>query len=100
MSIPLLKKMNYSKQGTLIYRSLAASRENAQGQQDILRALANHSGNCSRAMVQKLTGLDQTIINDALQALFRQEVIVERQDNLTFAVELFHRWVVKYRLEE
>ena len=77
---------------------MAASRENAQGQQDILRALANHSGNCSRAMVQELTGLDETIINDALKTLFRHDVIVEREENLTFAVELFHRWVVKYQL--
>jgi hypothetical protein len=74
--------------------------ENAPGQQDILRALANHSGNCSRAMVQELTGLDQTIINDALETLFRHDVIVESEDKLTFAVELFHRWVVKYQLEE
>ena len=74
--------------------------KNAQGQQDILRALANHSGNCSRAIVQEVTGLEQKIINDALETLFRHDVIVERQDNLTFAVELFHRWVVKYQLEE
>ena len=47
-------------------------------------------------MVQELTGLDETIINDALKTLFRHDVIVEREENLTFAVELFHRWVVKY----
>ena len=74
--------------------------KNAQGQQDILRALANHSGNCSRAIVQEVTGLEQKIINDALETLFRHDVIVETEDNLTFAVELFHRWVVKYQLEE
>ena len=74
--------------------------ENAPEQQNILRALANHSGNCSRAMVQELTGLDETIINDALKTLFRHDVIVETEDILTFAVELFHRWVVKYQLEE
>ena len=51
-------------------------------------------------MVQELTGLDETIINDALKTLFRHDVIVETEDNLTFAVELFHRWVVKYQLEE
>ncbi|MCH2051083.1 MAG: ATP-binding protein, partial [Trichodesmium sp. ALOHA_ZT_67] len=74
--------------------------ENAPGQQDILRALANHSGNCSRAMVQEITGLEQKIINDALDTLFRHDVIVETEENLKFAVELFHRWVVKYQLEK
>ncbi|MDE5069422.1 MAG: hypothetical protein O4752_09850, partial [Trichodesmium sp. St4_bin8_1] len=74
--------------------------ENAPEQQNILRALANHSGNCSRAMVQEVTGLEQKIINDALDTLFRHDVIVETEENLKFAVELFHRWVVKYQLEK
>ncbi|MGK7954142.1 MAG: ATP-binding protein [Crocosphaera sp.] len=73
--------------------------QDVPGQQDILKALANCSGSCSRAMLQELTGLDETTINNALETLDRHDVIVETDGNLKFAVELFRRWVVKYQCE-
>ena len=53
----------------------------------------------NRATLQQLTGLDETTINNALDTLFRHDVIVETEENLKFAVELFRRWVVKYQCE-
>ncbi len=73
--------------------------QDAPGQQDILKALATYSGSCSRDMLQELTGLDETTINNALEILSRHDVIVETEGNLKFAVELFRRWVVKYQCE-
>ena len=69
--------------------------QDAPGQQDILRDLAKYGGGCSRAILQQLTDLDEAIINDALDTLFRHDVIVATEGNLKFAVELFRRWVVK-----
>nr|WP_293110010.1 AAA-like domain-containing protein [Okeania sp. SIO2F4] len=71
--------------------------QDAPGQQDILKALAQYRGGCSHAILQQLTGLDEAIINDALDTLFRHDVIVATEGNLKFAVELFRRWVVKYQ---
>ncbi|MGD1700981.1 AAA family ATPase [Dapis sp. BLCC M229] len=73
--------------------------QDAAGQQDILKALAKCSGSCSRAMLQELTGLDETTINNALETLSRHDVIVATEGNLKFAVELFRRWVVKNQCE-
>ncbi|MEM1171665.1 MAG: ATP-binding protein [Cyanobacteria bacterium P01_H01_bin.35] len=73
--------------------------QDAPGQQDILKALANCSGSCSRAMLQELTGLDESTLNNDLDTLSRHDVIVETEENLKFAVELFRRWVVKNQCE-
>ena len=71
--------------------------QDAPGQQDILRALADYPEGCSRATIQEITGLEESILNDALETLARHDVIMETEGNLRFAVELFRRWVVGNR---
>ncbi|NET44511.1 ATP-binding protein [Okeania sp. SIO2B3] len=67
--------------------------QDAPGQQEILRALADYPEGCSRATIQEITGLEESILNDALETLARHDVIIETEGNLRFAVELFRRWV-------
>ncbi|NER08377.1 MAG: AAA family ATPase, partial [Okeania sp. SIO3C4] len=67
--------------------------QDAPGQQDILRGLADYPEGCSRATIQEITGLEESILNDALETLARHDVIIETEGNLRFAVELFRRWV-------
>ncbi|NES67536.1 MAG: AAA family ATPase, partial [Okeania sp. SIO2D1] len=71
--------------------------QDAPGQQDILRGLAHYPEGCSRATIQEITGLEESILNDALETLARHDVIIETEGNLRFAVELFRRWVVGNR---
>ncbi|NEN92073.1 MAG: AAA family ATPase [Okeania sp. SIO3H1] len=67
--------------------------QDAPGQQDILRGLADYPEGCSRATIQEITGLEESKLNDALETLARHDVIIETEGNLRFAVELFRRWV-------
>ena len=67
--------------------------QDAPGQQDILITLADYPEGCSRATIQEVTGLEESILNDALETLARHDVIIETEGNLRFAVELFRRWI-------
>ncbi|MGB3514582.1 MAG: ATP-binding protein [Microcoleaceae cyanobacterium] len=69
--------------------------QDAPGQQDILKALADYPEGCSRDTIQEITGLEESILNDALETLSRHDVMIETEGNLQFAVELFRRWVVQ-----
>ncbi|NET46781.1 ATP-binding protein [Okeania sp. SIO2B3] len=68
--------------------------QDAPGQQDILRGLADYPEGCSRATIQEITGLEESKLNDALETLARHDVIIETGRNLRFAVELFRRWTL------
>ncbi|NET46642.1 ATP-binding protein [Okeania sp. SIO2B3] len=68
--------------------------QDTPGQQDILRGLADYPEGCSRATIQEVTGLEESILNDALETLARHDVIIETGGNLRFAVELFRRWTL------
>ncbi|MGD1808565.1 AAA family ATPase [Dapis sp. BLCC M126] len=92
----ILEKNELFQNGRYYFRGVwGQAGQDAPGQQDILKALAQYRGGCSRATLQQLINLDEAIMNDALDTLFRHDVIVATEGNLKFAVELFRRWVVK-----
>jgi hypothetical protein len=70
----------------------------AQGspkQQDILTVLAEYPEGFSIDILRQRTGLDETILNDALNTLKRHDVVCETGNLMKIIVELFRRWVVE-----
>jgi hypothetical protein len=70
----------------------------AQGypkQQDILTVLAEYPEGFSIDKLLQRTGLDETILNDALNTLKRHDVVCETGNHWKIIVELFRRWVVE-----
>jgi hypothetical protein len=67
--------------------------EGSIGQQEILIALAISDKRLNVNHLCKITGLDETVINDALKTLKRHDVVKENNQHFQIVVELFRRWV-------
>ncbi|MGB3405175.1 MAG: ATP-binding protein [Microcoleaceae cyanobacterium] len=67
--------------------------EGCIGQQEILKALATNYQGLTINHLCEITGLDETIIKEALETLKRHDVVKETKEGWQIVVELFRRWV-------
>ncbi|UNU25016.1 ATP-binding protein [Microcoleus vaginatus] len=67
--------------------------QGASGQQEILKALAPHLEGMNLDRLSQETGMDETILQEALKTLERHDVVRESDGCYSITVELFRRWV-------
>jgi hypothetical protein len=71
-----------------------AGENNDNTQQAILKELAKDTTGLTINELVKLTGIDESKLNESVEILKRHDVIVENQGRWRIIVELFRRWVV------
>ena len=68
----------------------------APGQQEVLRAIAPHPEGLDINTLAEFTGMNETILQPALDSLIRHDVVWERDGKWRIIVELFRVWVDKF----
>jgi hypothetical protein len=90
----VINEPEFFKRGRYYFTGVwSQATQGAEGQQEILKAIAPHPEGLSIDALAQATGIEEETLHKSLEVLKRHDVIEETEGRWHIIVELFRRWV-------
>ena len=90
----VIQEADFFKKGRYYFEGVwSQAGQGAQGQREIIRALANHKQGVNQQVLAETLAMGEQKFTEAVSTLINHDVIASEEGKLKIIVELFRRWV-------
>ena len=90
----VIQEADFFKKGRYYFEGVwTQAGQGAQGQRNIIRALANYEQGVNQQVLAETMAMEEEEFRESLTTLINHDVIASEDDQLTIIVELFRRWI-------